>query len=381
MKIIFIISGLLTGGAEIMLFNIVSRINREEFNPIVVSLTTQGILGERIQELGIPVFALNMGVGNFNFIKSILKLIEIIKSEKPNIVHTWMYHADFIGGVIAYYCGIKTICWCIHHSNLNEKLNKLSIIILSKLCARISSIIPKKILTCSNAAKKMHISLGYDASKFVVVPNGVDIEKFKPDSAAHEIICRELNIDENSVLIGLIGRMDPLKNHEGFFEAAKYIHDHNPQAVFILAGKDVTEKNEVIERSLSKYNLRNVTHLLGLRSDISRIISGLDILVSSSMGEAFPNVIVEAMSCGVPCAVTNVGDSAFIVGNYGYVVNSGDMVGLANSIMRFLDLTISQRKEIGIQCRKRIVEEFEMGEIVRKYENFYKSSAPLVTIL
>jgi glycosyltransferase involved in cell wall biosynthesis len=187
----------------------------------------------------------------------------------------------------------------------------------------------------------------------------------------------ELGVGQDVPLIGLIGRFDPQKNHAGFFEATGLLHHYCPEVHFVLAGKDIHQNNNELMQAIHNAGVQGATHLLGIRSDIPRLMAALDVLASSSYGEAFPNVLGEAMACGVPCAVTDVGDSAYIVGDTGKVVASGDMAGLAEAIKCLLELPTEERHTLGVQARARIADNFEIGKVVRQYESFYEELGSL----
>ena len=242
-----------------------------------------------------------------------------------------------------------------------------------KACACLSHWIPDKILSCSEAARQIHVDCGYAADKLVVVPNGFDLGYFQPDPLARITVRSELNVSLDTPLVGLIGRFDPQKNHPGFIEAASLLYRRLPTVQFVLAGKGIDEANGDLIRAMEAAGVRHVTHLLGLRSDMPRLIASLDVLVSaSSYGEAFPNALGEAMACGVPCTFTDVGDSAYIVGDTGRIVTSGDMAGLALAIESLLLLTSDERLALGKRARTRVAEHFEIGQVVKRYEAFYK---------
>lgn len=207
----------------------------------------------------------------------------------------------------------------------------------------------------------------------VVVPNGFELSQFKPDLDARFRVRAELGITDQTPLVGLIGRFDPQKNHAGFFEAAGVLHRHIPQVHFVLAGQGVDVSNAALMQTITQAGVLANTHLLGLRNDIPALMATLDVLASSSYGEAFPNVLGEAMACGVPCAVTDVGDSAYIVGDTGRVVESGDMHGLAAALEELLALPLPEKAALSERARARVAEHFEIGAIVRRYEDFYES--------
>ena len=373
MKLAIVITGLSTGGAEIMLLKVLEKINRHRFSPHVISLTTKGEIGARIEALGIPVEALGMRSGHFNPIK-FLQLVHRLCTLHPSAVHTWMYHADLLGGLAARLAGIQAVGWAIRHSNLSPAHNKRSTLWVMKACAVLSRWIPRKILCCSRVAMDIHISAGYDKGKMVIIPNGFDIFRFLPDANARLSVRSELGLNKDTPLIGLIARFDPQKNHAGFFEAATLVNLSCPDAHFLLAGAGVEGNNPMLRHAIQQAGVGVNTHLLGRREDISRLMAALDVLAStSSFGEAFPNVLGEAMACGVPCVVTEVGDSAEIVGETGRVVAVGDMDGLAHNIVEILQLSYEERRAMGAKARERVRARYDIESVVKQYERFYES--------
>lgn len=374
-KLVLIITGLSTGGAEMMLLKVLERLDAR-FSPHVISLTTRGEIGPRIQALGIPVEALGMRPGLPNLI-AFFRLVRRLKALKPDVVHTWMYHADLLGGLAAWLAGVGAIGWCIRNSNFARVKTKLTTRIVVGACAWVSRWVPDRILNCSEVARQVHVVRGYAADKMVVVPNGFDLARFQPDPLARAAVRSELGVGADTPLVGLIGRLDPQKNHTGFFEAAGLLHRRLPAVRFVLAGKGIDEGNGELVRAMEAAGVRQVTHLLGLRSDIPRLMAALDVLASSSDGEAFSNVLGEAMACGVPCAVTDVGDSAYIVGNTGRVVPPGDMAGLAIAMESLLIFPADERQALGERARARVAESFEIGQVVKRYEVFYEELAAM----
>lgn len=376
MRIVFIITGLSTGGAEMMLFKVLERLDRQRFSPHVISLTTLGELGPRIAALGIPVEVVGMKSG-LPSASGFFRLVRMLKRVKPDVVHTWMYHADLLGGLAARLAGISAIGWCIRNSNLDKDKTKFSTRAVVWLCALISQWLPSRILSCSEKARQVHVRCGYAAEKMVVVPNGFDLSRFKPDDDARKCLRTELGIDIGTPLVGLIGRFDPQKNHAGFFEAAGVLHRHLPQVHFVLAGLGIDGGNAALMQAISQAGVNANTHLLGLREDMPALMAALDVLASASDGEAFPNVLGEAMACGVPCVVTDVGDSAYIVGDTGQVVAPGDMAGLANGMKSLLTRSTVERRTLGERARARVAENFEIVQVVKRYEAFYEELATI----
>ena len=306
MKIVHIITGLNNGGAEGVLYRLVTYDQANEH--IVISMMDAGKYGPLLLEKGLDLYCLNMSAGKVSP-KSTLKLYKLIKTINPDIVQTWMYHADFIGGLAAKAAGVKKIFWNLRHSNFDSNHTKSSTIKIAKLNAKLSTIIPKRIISCAQGGVKAHADLGYNKKKIVVIGNGYDLSTFKIDDDSRDLIRNELNLGQKPV-IGMVGRYDPQKNHKGLIEALKFVKEKGYAFDLVLIGRDLNDKNEILLEQIKKAGLYDETFLLGQRNDIPSIMNALDIhVLSSSYGEGFPNVIAEAMACGTPCIATDVGDS------------------------------------------------------------------------
>jgi len=374
MKLIFIITTTGVGGAETMLHRVLTRLS-PDFKPHVISMTPVERIGEQLRAFGIPVESLGMRQGVPNPI-ALMHLIRRLRDVRPDVVHTWMYHADLMGGIAARLADVPALAWCIRHSNLAPAENKSLTLAVVRANAFLSHRMPDRVLCCSEVARKIHVACGYAPEKMVVVPNGFDVSHFKPDANARQSVRAELGVPLDTTLVGLIGRWHPQKNHAGFLSAAAEVHLRRPDVHFLLAGHGVDGGNQVIQQTLAAHGLASVVHLLGLRNDIARLTAALDVASSSSSyGEAFPNVVGEAMASGVPCAVTDVGDSAYIVADTGRVVSPGDMEGLAHAIGSLLEMPAEALRVLGARARARVAEHFEIGKIVRRYEAFYQELA------
>lgn len=372
MKIAFIITGLSTGGAEMMLHKLLQNIDRNRFEPRVISLISLGEIGPRIESLGIPVFALGMRRSIPNP-WLIVRLALLLRQLQPDVVHTWMYHADLLGGIAAKLAGCKRLIWGIRHSNLSKTENKRSTLAVVGLCAGISHWLPNQILSCSIRAKEVHAIAGYADEKIHIIPNGFDLTCFTPDEAARVSVRAELGLSADTQLIGLVARFDPQKNHLGFVQAAASVLAQLPQVHFVLAGSGVDGSNVSLQTAMDAHaGLKEHMHLLGRRDDIPRLMAAVDVLASPSHGEAFPNVLGEAMACGVPCVVTDAGDSAEIVGTSGRVVPVGDMAGLAKQLLQVLSLSSVERVTLGQQARARVQSEYEISRVAGQYQAFYE---------
>ena len=365
-----IITGLNIGGAEIMLCKLLSYIDKTKFESKVLSLTDIGSIGKKIEKLGISVKALGMkrGVPDPRYV---FRVTAVLKKEKPDLIQTWMYHSDLIGGIAAKMVRNIPVVWNIRMSNLDPEGNKKTTILTAKACAKLSKIIPKKIICCSKASFKVHSELGYKEEKMIVIPNGFDLDAFKPDAEARYSVKRELRIPDDAAIIGMVARFDPQKDHKNLINAAGVLCRSNKNIHFILCGDRITNDNKQLAKWIQEHNLQVNFHLLGRRADMARITTAFDIASSPSYGEGFPNVVGEAMSCEVPCVVTNVGDSAYIVGDTGIVVPPKNPLAMAKAWEKLIKLPAEERKILGKLARKRIEDNFEINFVVNRYMVLY----------
>ena len=209
-----------------------------------------------------------------------------------------------------------------------------------------------------------------------VIPNGFDLQQFKPAPEARPALRAELGIVSNTSLAGLIGRFDPQKDHGTFIRASALLRDRRPDLHFVLCGEGISWKNNELGSWIEEAGMRDRYHLLGRRDDLPRITAGLDVsCLSSAYGEAFPLVLGEAMACGVPCVSTDVGDCAMIVGETGIVAAPGDAQGLAHGIERILNMRPETRQKLGESARCRIQENFSLDRVTKQYEKVYEEAA------
>jgi glycosyltransferase involved in cell wall biosynthesis len=373
-SILWLISGLEYGGAEMMLYKLLSHMDRSRFTSQVVSMTDLGPFSRKIQELGVPLWSLKMRRGIPNPM-GIVRLAHWLRQAKPDVIQTWMYHADLIGGLAAKLAGGIPVAWGIRQSNLSNHGNRRLTIYTKTMCAQVSNWLPTRIVCCSEASQRLHTALGYASQKMVVIPNGFDLSAFKADLIARKSVRAELRIPADAPLIGLVGRFDPQKDHRNFVCAAALLHHSRPDVHFLLCGDDVTWENARLRGWIEKAGIRKQCVLLGRRDDMPRLTAALDIASLSSFGEGFPNVIGEAMACGVPCVVTDVGDCALIVGQTGRVVPPQNEKELANALGELVRLGREGRSQLGAAARRRILEYFNLPDIVGRYESLYQEIA------
>jgi glycosyltransferase involved in cell wall biosynthesis len=222
-----------------------------------------------------------------------------------------------------------------------------------------------------NSALAHERELGYCAGKQRVVPNGFDTDEFVASQSARDEVRAELGLPPDALLISLVGRYHPVKDHPSFLKAASILLAQYPSAHFMLVGEGVDAGNAELSAQLRDPRLRAAVHLMGLRDDVQRLTAGADVATSSSLSEGFPNTIGEAMACAVPCVATDVGDSAWLVGSTGRIVPPGRPDALARAWAELIALGAEGRQRLGALARQRVVDHFSIESVVRQYEALY----------
>jgi glycosyltransferase involved in cell wall biosynthesis len=285
-----------------------------------------------------------------------------------------MYHADLLGAFVAQLAGRPPLVWNIRQSDLDPRLTRRSTRLVARLGSTVSWAAPTRIVCCSERARTIHRTLGYRDDLMTVIPNGFDLERFRPDLGARAELRAELGVPAEAPLLGLVARLDPQKDLGTFIQAARQVQAARPDSRLLLCGQGLHPNNPEFVAGLADSGLGESTHLLGPRSDTPRVFAALDLLVSSSAyGEGFPNVIGEAMACGVPCAVTDVGDSADIVADTGVAVPPRDPQALAGAIVRLLREGPEGLARRGEAARERIADHFSLPRIADRYGSLYCS--------
>ncbi|MBE0469909.1 MAG: glycosyltransferase [Methyloprofundus sp.] len=372
-KIIHIITGLNDGGAEAVLYRLC--LSDKTLRHIVISLMDKGKYGPLLREAGIEVHCLNMPQGRVS-LSGLWQLFKLLKHHKPDVVQTWMYHADLIGGIFAKFAGIKKVFWNVRHTTLEPGKSKRSTILIAKACAFVSGWIPKKIVYCAHEARAVHEALGYKNGKAEVIGNGYDLTQFFIDAELRKVFRTEMGLYDDENLIGMVGRYHPQKDHANLINALGLVRNAGYNFKLVLIGRDLDADNQILLNHIHVNQLIENVILLGQRTDIPAVMNGLDLhVLSSSFGEGFPNVLAEAMACGTPCVTTEVGDAALIVGDTGWIVPPKNSNALANAIMQAIEEKQTNhqvwldRKQA---CRNRIVENFSINKMIAAYRRVWE---------
>lgn len=368
MKVLHIITGLHRGGAEAVLYRLIESSRGSDTRHVVVSLMPGGIYEERLRDMGIPVQSLGMRSGRPS-LSAFLKLRAIVRRENPDVIHSWMYHAA-IASVFS--AQGRPLIAAIHHSLDNFEGEKFMTRQIIYLTGRLSSRVTR-MLYCSQMGQYQHEVIGYDAAKSVMIPNGFDCDLFHPDDEMGRRLRQNLGIPRDAFVFGHVGRFHPVKDHANVLSAFALVATENENARLVMAGGGVTMDNPAIAQMVQENDLAGRVHLLGERDDIPAIMTMFDVLVNGSRGEAFPNVLGEAMATGVPCIATNVGDSAYILGETGRIVPPANPEALAEAMLEFATLQKPALQALGQQARQVIQEKFSLHMVSEAYDDLYRS--------
>ena len=373
-KVLHIISGLSTGGAERSLFNLLKETSKNRSRAEVVSLSTDGIFGRRLREIGIQVDILNLQPG-IDFIKPLQQLHRIAKRFNPDIIQGWMYHGNFAASILSFSIVKKIpVCWNIRHSlyNINHEKNATKWVIRGN---RMLSCQPNAIIYNSNISRKQHEAFGFCSTSGHVISNGFDIDTLKPSVSKRHDVREMLDIPQSAFVVGHVARYHPMKNHSAFLKAASKIAHKNKQFHIILCGNGVERRNASLYGCIPR-EVQEQFHLLGDRQDVHDIMRAMDLLcLSSQWGEGFPNVIGEAMALGVPCVATDIGECSQIIGNYGLIVHINDENELENAINHIIIMPNNERYFLGMNARTRIIENYSIDAMIDKYRVLYQRAS------
>ncbi|WP_156393112.1 glycosyltransferase family 4 protein [Burkholderia sp. Leaf177] len=381
MKIVHVITDLSIGGAETMLVRLIRTSRRDGLKHVVISLSPQAPLANRISMLGVEVRILGMNNG-LPSARLFRKLAQWLDELEPDVVQTWMYHADFMGGAATYaaqlarwYRGSRirrpALVWGIHHTDLRLTGSSRATRWVARSCALVSSVVPDAIVCCAEAARLSHHKGGYCPRRMTVIHNGIDLERFRANPAARASLRRSLGIGDDVPLVGVIGRYHLVKDYGTFISAMREVLHSMPHCRFVMAGHGLDQSNAELIALLDTAGLRHACYLLGPLPEPQTLLAALDVFCLSSKSEGLPTVIGEAMACEVPCVATDVGDTAFLIGATGRVVPAENPQALGRALSAMLNEPRTERIALGRAARNRVVSFFSMEASWQRYEKTY----------
>lgn len=374
--VLHVITGLGRGGAEAVLSRLVQACGAR-CQHIVVSLTDEGVYGAALRGQGVEVHSLRWQRGRMGP-QGLWRLWQLVRATRPDVVQTWMYHADLVGGVMARLAGSRAVVWGIRNSDLDPQRSSRSAQVAMRWCAWLSAWLPRAIVSCSVRAQQVHAAMGYRSARFQVIPNGYDLNIWREHPASHMAQRARWGVAGNALVLGMVARWDPQKDHATLLDALALVVRTVPRLTCVLAGPGMQAENASLSQAIAERGLQAHLVLDGPRNDVPEIMAALDLhVLSSAYGEAFPNVVAEAMACGTPCVVTDVGDASAIVGDVGWVVPRQDGPALAAAILSAISAVQGdERQALRAACRARIAADFGLDRMVEAYLELWSQLRP-----
>lgn len=359
-KLVFLISDLTYGGAQRQLLALAKAIDKQIFQVYILYYYPNGPLEVDLHDPHVTLHCITKR-GRWDLIGFCARLISYLRQIRPDILHGYLSVPNLFAIALKPFLPKTKIVWGIRNSNESQTQNNDWLIYPLSLAEVFFSRFADLIISNSHAGQKYCVSRGFPPSKTIVIPNGIDIDRFKPNLTARNNLRQQWNLAPETIAIGIIGRINPLKDYPNFLQAAAILVQQRDDVTIFCFGTGEPEYCQAMYRLTEELDLSHKLHWMGTSSDIPGVCNALDILVSSSAeGEGFGNVIGEAMSCNTPCIVTDVGDSAWIVGDSRLVVPPQNPEELARGINRLIEL---QARGCSLNSRQKIVERFSLQQL------------------
>jgi glycosyltransferase involved in cell wall biosynthesis len=365
-KVLFFIRSLNAGGSERQLVITSKGLAERGYEVVVLTFYSGGKFFDELSNTKVRLLSLNKK-GRWDLIFFFYRLISILKNEIPDVVYSYLGVANIFSVLMRPFVPHAQVFWGVRTSNMYLERYDWAARLTYWLECRLARF-ADCIVTNSFAGRKYAVAHGFPEQKIVVIANGIDTEYFCPDESARDRVRKIWGIGENEKLIGLIARIDPIKGHPTFLEAAKLIRLKSPNIRFVCVGRGEAEYENTMRRLATKMGLDDVLIWVGECSNMVEAYNALDIASCSSYGEGFPNMVGEAMSCRVPCQVTDVGDSVLIVGQTGFVVPPNDSAALCSAWRKMLLLNGKDLQSKSISARERVISQFSITSLLGSTE-------------
>lgn len=366
-NILHVITGLEVGGAEMALYRLILESIGSDYTHTVIALTPEGGMYARFLQAGIKLIVLDFRRAPFS---NLVRLVRLMRSLRPDVVQTWLYHADLLGGLAARIAGIRNVIWGIRTTDVDGGCARATRFV-RQLCAFLSRLVPHTIVCVAEAARRSHSLIGYDVARMVVVGNGFDLARLTASRAQREELRAQCGCQEGDIVLGTLGRFNLDKDHANFVAAAGRLAARHPRLRFLMVGKGLDPGNRDLVRWIAATGHAERFVLLGERADVAVCLSAMDIFCLSSRTEAFPNVVGEAMAMGLPCVATDVGDVALLMADTGVIVPRADPDALARGVAGLVERGPQYRSGMGQRARDRIHAAFTMASVRARFETIY----------
>lgn len=367
------------GGAEAMLRSLVAGTDHAQWRIVVVAVDARSWPGASVfMEEHCDAFH-DLQSPKFLNRQTLSGLRSILRREQPDLVQTWMHHADLVGGSIAKLCGVRRVVWSIHcreiHRSPGESHARLRLLGLALAAA--SRMVPAAIVSCSHTAIEDHRRRGYPAGKMRWIPNGIDTARFQPNEKARSALRTELAIPASAPVVGFVGRFHEMKDPATLFASIRRMQKTAPSCHFLLCGGTAADLDEKTHHAWRTLPVIEHVHFVPFRPNPESLYPAMDVFTLTSRTEACPMTILEAMACGVPCVTSDTGDCGLLVDELGELVAPGDSAGFQRAWSRMLALAKHGDTTLPEQVRQRVIEKYSLPRAVAAYQSLYRELLPL----
>ena len=375
MKIVHIINSLKKGGAEGNLYRLCKfhkKKYKDKVKIIIITLINNGFYESELKKIGISIYSLNFNEDNksLNIIKKILKFRKLIKNQSPDIIQSWMYHANFLTLFIQKKFYDK-LFWNIRHSELNLKISKKLTIFLSIICGIFSKLIPKKIIYCSERSIKFHENKHfYVKNKSILIYNGCNEKNYYSSKYLRSSFRKKNKIKKTDIILGYAGRYAKQKNIPSLLYAFSKIKKNYDNIYLYMVGKNINFKNKKLLSQVKNQKIKNRLFFLNEQKSLLKFYNGIDLLILPSLSESFPNVIPESMLCSTPVLSTNTGCSKTIIGEYGFIIAKNSKQTISSKLDKVIKYYVYKKKEWALlkkNSRIQIKKNFSISKMANRY--------------
>lgn len=363
-RLTFLIRDLGYGGAQRQLAALAAGLSGNEFEISVLHFYP-GPIEEELRAAGIKTVRV-LKKGRRDLVGFFIRLAHAARAEKPDIFHSYLTESNVTSVLLKPFLRGARIVWGLRDSRTDAELWGL----LGRLSFRLSRLLSRcadRIIANSESGRDYYISKGFPARKIRVIPNGIDVDRFVPDAVARLRMRSEWNLAQDDFVFGHVGRLNAMKDHATLLRGIAAVRRRHPNARLVCVGGGDRDYGFQMRQLAAELGVADKVLWVPPRSDMTAAYNAFDALASSSsFGEGFSNVVAEAMSCGVPCVVTDVGDSASVVGDTGFSVPPAQPGEMAAAMCRLIETDGAAMAELGARARARIVQNFSMQLLIHR---------------
>jgi len=373
-RVAFLTRSLEVGGAEVQLSLLARNLRSDDFEVRVFTLYSRGPLGKTLEDAGVTLGSVDK-LGRWDFVGPYRRLVQQMRDYHPDILHSFLGPPNIFAALVKSSQPGCRVVWGFRASNMDldryDWSHRASETLQRRLLRRVD-----KIVTNSRSGREFAASRGFPSDRQVVIANGIDTEKFTLDRSRGQALRGKWGLSDDAQVIGIAARLDPMKDHGTFLRAAAIAAKQNPSLRFVCVGEGQAAYREVLHNQASHLGLDDQLTWAGHHQEMADVYNALDVAtLTSAFGEGFPNAVGEAMACGTPCVVTDVGDSVDIVGEVGLHTPVGDKTALAHGWMELLAQAPEARADRASACRARIVEKYSVATMVEAHRALYQQLA------